>query len=696
MKSVFFFILLTLLSATLQCECPSVSPDPPADKPLREIDNFKISEEIINGKNYGLQVRLGNYLFLQSSVSITKGYAAIGHGCPQGYDLPTEEEYQEIIKNITEEEAFKLFTDKENGLGMVQGKRYLTKTKKFPNKLSGSDLDSWTFKAVVIQNNKVNIGDSNTWGDGAMEGKCRRKNTDQYEFSYEEDQLIYGKQVVISLQSKNFKSILWRNGLEYSTKEQYIKTFKEYGCQRIEVWAKTIADNIVYSCKNIYIVNPFYNNKVSSFDMSKLKTVEFNTNIQQINAIFFNPSTAPIAPKLDGGFYIAFASRDDNGKIHVMNFDKKKKLIKDIDLGFQGNVLDIAATYWGFALLHSIGGVTLRFNGYFEDGSLRFSSLIYSNDDQPFKRKDQIKVWLGTGYLYGVHTMNHPYGGKVLFAKGQFVVAQYSYNSFDPQTDAASPNGHTGDVVFQFDENGENPKTAVVWSSSHTCIQSMIFTGKYIAYATLGDAFPKNMKAHIWDPTSKPAGTFDEINQKYIMLSTNSNSESMHEKIPANEAGNSCGRMGGLHFNGKKYALVYTVKPCEAKGEKTNLDEVGMITFDNVNGKPVNIQKKLLKGLSGVDIIQIRSGKYGRNILIFYMVHPTSCGGMCGWQGLRPIQTVYFVLADFDGNIVSGPFKSDKRVINWSDDIRELKDGSLIWSYIDGSGKLRYAYVRAP
>ena len=59
-------------------------------------------------------------------------------------------------------------------------------------------------------------------------------------------------------------------------------------------------------------------------------------------------------------------------------------------------------------------------------------------------------------------------------------------------------------------------------------------------------------------------------------------------------------------------------------------------------------------------------------------------------------EEAYYLVADLDWNVISGPFKSSTQNQAISEDIRELKDGSLRWGYVDNNDVLRIVKVDAP
>ena len=58
--------------------------------------------------------------------------------------------------------------------------------------------------------------------------------------------------------------------------------------------------------------------------------------------------------------------------------------------------------------------------------------------------------------------------------------------------------------------------------------------------------------------------------------------------------------------------------------------------------------------------------------------------------------TMYYLLVNQNGIIANGPLQAAEHQMNLSDDIREMKDGSLLWTYVDSSNNLKVVTVKAP
>ena len=68
------------------------------------------------------------------------------------------------------------------------------------------------------------------------------------------------------------------------------------------------------------------------------------------NSLHFKYSNSPVAPRTDGGYYIAFTDTSTSKYLHVLSYDKNDKLLKDFNTKEKANPVDIVATDKGFAV----------------------------------------------------------------------------------------------------------------------------------------------------------------------------------------------------------------------------------------------------------------------------------------------------------------------------------------------------------
>ena len=103
----------------------------------------------------------------------------------------------------------------------------------------------------------------------------------------------------------------------------------------------------------------------------------------------------------------------------------------------------------------------------------------------------------------------------------------------------------------------------------------------------------------------------------------------------------------------------------------------------------------ILYGIAG-KLKNLRCAKYGGRVLITYILNKTDydLDYPSGYTDLN--EDTFYLVSDLDGNVTAGPFKSSAQNQAISEDIRELKDGSLRWGYVDSNDVLRIVKVAAP
>ena len=93
-----------------------------------------------------------------------------------------------------------------------------------------------------------------------------------------------------------------------------------------------------------FIIIPY----ISTFSMEDVKNLSYAFNSSRVDEMFWAPSQNPIAPKQDGGYYLCY--REKSNYLHVAEFDKSDKLIKNENLTYKAIPFDIVETNNGFAI----------------------------------------------------------------------------------------------------------------------------------------------------------------------------------------------------------------------------------------------------------------------------------------------------------------------------------------------------------
>ena len=501
----------------------------------------------------------------------------------------------------------------------------------------------------------------------ALYAKCVRGVSESYGIDGDVF-VVPNDSVEYEMNTKNIKAILWAVDFQLYNSTKLSMSFKDKRCYLIESWMLNMADNVVYSCLPIHVQNPTHNEMDSAFDVNKVQTISTSISINGNFSLFQTPGNAPVAAKSDGGFYVAYSEYGTND-VHVLEYDINFNEINNTNLNIKGRVIDITATDWGFALLHCSCDLYSEYvSGYFNDYILRFHTVLFNNGKEPPVLKEQILFHEANSnsIVNGMNALTTAQNGRIVYTNGMLSVIFAHQNNFHAGVDS---DFSSGDSFITMDSNGEDVKLAFAFKTSRSLSQALTFDGKYVVYAGLGDQTPENINACVMrvDWTVGSANrVYSECNTH--MLSTN---------IPGDAKGNSAGRLGGVVHGDDKYGVVYSVK----EYNNVTTSEVGIIRFDVDDNKIVDVVKNVIDGINGNEVVQIRTVKYGKNVLVVYAV------GNEAVEGLLPKDDVMFakvgyMLVDFNGKVISGPFMKEGSEMAVNDDIRELQDGSIVWTSV--------------
>jgi hypothetical protein len=265
-----------------------------------------------------------------------------------------------------------------------------------------------------------------------------------------------------------------------------------------------------------------------------------------------------------------------------------------------------------------------------------------------------------------------------------------------------SRNDHTGDAYLTFDENGQNEKYAWIWLSSHSLYQTHLYNGQYYATAAIGDDYPQNIQVCIVDQ-SMTDGYLDGVRNATVRHPSYCTTI-VTGTIPGDGSGNTCGRLGGMHYYNGTYGLIYQRKPCRLLNASTATyvtnatNELALLTFtfNSSTNAFSAITKKVL--VTPTDLIMsVRSGKYGNKIFITYSSQKTSNGSLTANNNYYVgTDTTMQMLVGFDGSIATAPMAAKVNCTPLSDELKYLADGRLVWSFIDYTENLFIYYTNSP
>lgn len=678
---VVFLLNLTLVSLAPSCLCPDSAESPPENVEIPSFDKNLFPKLIFDGIDFGKSTYFMSRLFLEKELVAEKGSGIFQANCPAGYSTFSFDELRDIFNQIPTNERYGIFTD-PNILGLDPKKQYALETRATAGK----------YNLLYFSEQNKHVGYM-TFSESELNDqiycKCYKKLGNSIFSITSDGSAVKGKTNSYNVFPYIYDKLLWKFNNTLYDAVTFTKKFPETGCYTLEAWF-VFENKTNYTCTPVYINNPFYLNVDSDLKFEDIHTI--NTNVEPVTnrILFFNPSTAVVASKVSEiGFWVAYSSRSDY-QIHILDYDSKFNLIEDKPLNIFGLVLDIAGTPWGFAI---IIGSKNQYNefiyGFYSDFTPRFYKVIFNNGNAPSILKEQIAFYLSENseLAYGLDAMYEAENAKMVYANGRFGIVFTHYNNFD---EGNSQNGHTGETFILLDENGDDIKWGVTWGSSHSLIQSLLFDGKRFIFASLGDAFPQNINVHYHYIDYESSGTDFYTGRKIRIDYGNKNI--YDGSMKGTQTGNSSGRLGGLLFNGEKYAVVYSVKDVEGEGQDT---EFGIITF--TLGSTFNsfeYDKHKVGKVDASQLVQIRAGKYGKNILVMYMYSKTPLE-----EDYPPYYSVninvesHFILLSFSGDVIAGPFTTEEFKMNLSDDLTELENGAVVWTSFDNTGKLSVNYL---
>ena len=673
-KTVYLFCFLLCFKIVLNCECPFKAPEPPVTVPL--FNDYKPEKVVINDIDYGYPFHLGGVIVLQHPV--VSGVQVFPHKCPAPYRPPVKEELEAIFADLVADNYTFIFS--EEGFNLTTNNVILTSTKPVQEywRWYGTKLDSTRPYEVV---------DLMTyWMAERLVTLCVKPDTQTQDIVIDTLGVNKNHPTTFRVDENNIKGALWKVNLEIFKTKELTQKYTDNECRLIEVWYITPGDKVLYSCRAVQVGNLPYVNVATTFSPDKITTIETGLEILVQPSIVVTPSNGPIGPKLNGGFYLFYSLKKDS-HLHVREYDNDFQIVVDYDLEIEGQPLDICATEWGFGIIYMVNTVrAVKVSGYYADKTERFTTIVFNSGHNPKLPTEQIMFHTADGGLYyGTGAMYNPENAKITYGNGRFGITFGHFNNFG--NGGEKMNFHQGDMIFSLDSNGDNGLIRDGFSSTHSLIQSIYFDGLNFITGALGDAYPRNIKACVLQPFSDGT-TFDAFDKRYNRHG--GKCYDLHpDKMPGNELGNSCGRMGSVVFNGETYAIAYSIKPCSYGG---TLDEVGILTFNVVNGEIQNIKKNVIPGISAEHIVNVRSGKYGANILIMY-INARRDFDIPAAQQIGYDHDMSYVLVDFSGKIVSGPFDAPTYLMNLNDDLKFLENGSLVWTSVYKEGLLKINYL---
>ncbi len=669
-----------------------------------KIDTSKIIKPNFLGKDYQI-IEISNKIFLSEDTKDKIKYATSGifsnsEFCPKDFIIPLKTDYENIINNLGPN-AISSFTNK-NGFNITEGKYYLTNTK------GKSDIYSNVF--MYLEGNSLKFTEKIPYSVNNLGVRCLWKLDSSLNFilPFDDRDLNMNEKITIKIASSEYMNgYLWKIGNTILQRETIEYKFSQSGTNMVEFWGKYINGSNVYLCDYIF-VNKKSVSSSQTFSESQIKSIVTNITIEYWPYVNFFNSNCPIAPRSNGGYYIAVVC--DDKLLHVLSYDKNDNLIKDFNTKEPAYPLDITSTDYGFAIYmkevyhKNRLDFTKEYHSYLNLYNKNFELIntvqIMNNKENEDKKidsninKQMIKYDNMGSPLFGIRFIYSPDNGILLYSRGRIFLIFAHYNYF---LDAG---GHQGDTAVTFDEILLDLDFGDVWGSSHSLIQSATFDNNYFWTATLSDAYPEGIRVIY---TSKKLFTkeYDSINKKFNSRVTGNDQDQIAGFIKGYHNGLADGKLGGILYFEKfnLYCLIYAKYPNYSNDEKNGTSIIFVSTWNFVDNQITNNKTKEIK-ISKTDIVMsLRAGKYGDDkIIIIYNETKETKIDTFDFRRNIPKGTIpkVFVITVPDMSIVINDKIYDELIMNTNEELRTFRDGVLIWGSANKDNKLVINKIGTP
>ena len=688
MKIFFIIPIVTfLMNYTLEFKSCPKSSKPPQKVAINT--SYTINPIIYNNDNY-TAVKVGNKIFLNKSngkiTMATSGHFSDSEFCPKDFKIPLKEDYESLIKQLGKN-AYSVFTD-PNGFNMQPNIYYLTNT-----------IGQEEFSKVKIYLDGKNIKFiENAWGDTVC--RCMLViHPTSLNYTNKEGEINLNQKTVFTIDNNHLNGYLWKiEDTIFSTKSvEY--TFKNSGRHHIELWGNLINGESIYYCEYVFVKKLSVSSS-QQYDDSKVKIIETDFEMTYNPLVITYYSNSPVAPRIDGGYYVSFA--DKNEILHVLSYDKDDNLLKDFITNEKAYPFDITATDYGFAIYVVDADHTGR-HSYLSLYNKKFELIntvqIMNNDGKNSSKDSNINYQViqynsdGTP-VSSIRYMDRPSGGKLAYSRGRIFLVFSHYNDF------LAGGWHEGDSVVTFNDLLQDLDFGPTWSPTHSLLQSVTFDENYFWSATLGDDSLRSVSASYTSKANIRKDVYDPINKKYnyrvfgwIVKFT--------AIIKGDNLGHTDGKLGRILYFEKHnlYCLIYANTPNHLSEDKNGKNIIYMTTweFDKNTKTHKNNRTIEVKTFENEAISNIRAGKYGDdNVFIIYSFEPKNSKNF-GVGFIEKGTIPYLCIFDISkSELIKDGIKMDKFVMNTNEDIKTFNDGVLIWASTNKEGKLIIQKIGTP
>ena len=681
---IFYFCSYIYLVSSRYFKCPDSSEPPQAlDNPNYSFQPVIFDIDPLTPVILSEKVLVNTHFSYFQSI---KDYYIDSYYCPKDFVIIKKDELVTIINDLGDK-AYSTFTDK-NGLNMSENIYYNINTK-------GNGEYNKIF--MILKNNKIEFEDFDPY-EYMISSKppkfhtiCRL-NIPQIEIVFPENKrdFDYNTNIKLNISFNGFLvDYIWKINDNLIKDESVTLTLRESGVNNVEFWGKYATGLNIYLCEMFYVGKEKL--QMSDDDQYDITIIKTDYKINYNPSLHFTTSNCPVAPRDDGGYYVAFPDTDKY--LHILSFDKDDHLIKDLDTREKARPHDITSTYLGFAV-------------YCVDADNRDYSYLtlYDKNFQHIKRVIVMNNNVtGDDYLtesspdkqlmrynsqgnpnYGIRFIYQADNAKLVYSRGRILLIFAHYNIFRID----DKRGHNADTVVTFNDMLEDIDFGLIFGSSHSLIQSATFDENYFWTATLSDAYPQGIKVEYISKRNFK-NDYDPVNKKNNIRDFGQNND-LAGKIKGYEIGWADGKLGGiLYFEDLElYALIYAKTPNYSEDEKNEKTIIYITTWKFVNEKIEEIKIKEIKIFETGNVMQVRAGKFGKDKVFITYLETNSLGH--NYYGDVPKGSVpkFFLVKLPDFEFIENDKKDDILLMNTNEDLRTFRNGDLIWAACDKDNNL--------
>ena len=689
---IFSILILILFSFTNQFAyiCPTKEQSLPQS--FTPSSTYKLSTFTYNSNTY-TQLEIGKTIWLSYSTRISS-YSTDKQTnvCPPNYRIPVLSDFENLLANLTSNSSINVYnyiTDVDK-FNLPSGSYAVSNTK------ADNDSLSYYFYTLYVNETAGTVSIKNVSLATITQpvyAKCIIESlTPDIEITPQSNYNYVGDSKNFAVDNTNLIGNLWRinkdNDNVIINNFNISYSFVNNGLNMIESWYYDILGYLHYKCKNIFIdknVSYTFNSFNFNNDYKKLNTSE---TVNYNNKIHFTYSNAPVAPRFHGGYYIAFKSKSDN-YIHILSYDKNDSLVKNFNTNINGNVLDITATSTGFAIyISSIDGTLSRsyINIYNINFTLLYTANImnnnYSNKNnngeniKQYITNDNNKIVPGTEFMY------NPLSGKLLYSNGRIFLI-FSYNNYN-----SSDSNLNGDTIISFNETGSDLDFSAIWGTSQSFIQSVTEEKDWVWTASLSDKLGLNV-FH----TSKInfTNSSTSTNTYYYRERYHYSVNNLFGTITYSQNNFSYAKLGGLVYFPSYEILAMVFSQTKDSSQGKDGIYLALFSYASLNyDAHLFPLKEFDSSEVGVDIFNIRAGKLDNSLIILYALSTSSenvdknTGNLP--KGKNTMMMVVKIKGKDSYSIVSNSILVGTDAIGTNEEMKNFKDGRLIWTSVDANG----------